>query len=212
MREHLEKYKVDAIKSNDRDEIIEVLLHMSPQFWPELEPIAIKDSYLAYLYANIVLRSRWPAAESILKRNPHIAYLYAKQLINGRWYEAEPYIMEDAEIACHYAVEVIKGRWPEAETVIFSKPFSAVGYARDILKGPDERVKEVAALLPGAAVFYATEVMEARWYEIEPSLIGIDDLVLDIYLKRLGLTLKTMTESNSLFKTIKEFSEISLNI
>jgi hypothetical protein len=99
---------------------------------PELEPIIMKDPYIAYDYAVYVIQGRWKEAEPYIMKDPDRAYQYTLNIINGnikdgdvkiRWPEAEPYIMKNPDFAYDYAVYVIKGRWKEAEETIKKYPY-----------------------------------------------------------------------------------------
>ena len=106
------------------------LAKKNPDLRLKLEPVIMKDSWYAYLYALIILKRPWPEAEPYIIKNLYHAYLYTLNVLKRPWPEAEPYITKDPYWAIVYARDILKRRWPEAELYIMKDPYWWKEYKR----------------------------------------------------------------------------------
>jgi lambda repressor-like predicted transcriptional regulator len=95
----------------------------------------LSDPYVAYLYAERVLRGPFPEGEWIIARLAHSSLLYAKNVLKGQFEAGEPEIAKGSYDSFDYAANVLHGPFPLGEGTLAQSLWGA-RYAELVLKRP----------------------------------------------------------------------------
>jgi hypothetical protein len=143
--------------------------------WPEAEPVIAKDPHSALQYARYALRGRFEAAEPNLMQSGLNIYEYARCVLRRRWKEAEPNLLAgEPEYIFKYTKRFFRGRWSEAEARLVQVPEWSVDYARDIIKGPWPEAEPYLLEKIQYGIVYVRDVLRQPWPELEARIDNED--------------------------------------